>query len=177
MIFSYFISSRETGDGYFGIRAYISDKLDKINSSNLAVAAQQPAPDFSLPLTDGSEAKLSELLQDKEDHGLSFMIGMKNESIDSLKGDDYEGKQVARYIFIVADNEKGPYPGAQIHLYNDNVDETLTTDDDGMVTYYTENAQELKVELLNLPEGYTSNADEIAVGMESGIKLITIEKK
>ena len=123
--------------GFLGLRAYIADKLGQINSSNLAVSAHQKAPDFTLPLTDGSEAKLSELLQDKEvvvlnifaswcgpckeefpgmenvyekykdkmeiiavtgyeddtmddmiqykeDHGLSFMVGMKNESIDSL---------------------------------------------------------------------------------------------
>ena len=254
--------------GFLGLRAYIADKLGQINSSNLAVSAHQKAPDFTLPLTDGSEAKLSELLQDKEvvvlnifaswcgpckeefpgmenvyekykdkmeiiavtgyeddtmddmiqykeDHGLSFMVGMKNESIDSLKvggfpttyiidrngdivfsmsgafqneeefekivtslmGDDYEGKQIARYIFAVVDKDKGSVPGAQIRLYSDTADETLTTDDNGSATYYTENAQELKVEILNLPEGYTSNADEITVGLESGFKLITIGKE
>ena len=37
----------------------------------------------------------------------------------------------------------------------------LTTDEDGMASYYTEDPQNLKVEILNLPAGYTSNADEI----------------
>lgn len=254
--------------GYMGLRALIQSKIDKINSSNLAVAAHQQAPDFTLPLTDGSEAKLSELLQDKEvvvlnifaswcgpceaefpemesvyskykdkmeivavtgyeddtmedmirykeDHELSFKVGKKNESIDSLKvggfpttyiidrngnivfcmsgafrdeeefekvvtalmGDDYEGKQIAIYTFIVADNDKCPAAGVQIHLFNDTVDETITTDEYGMAEYYTENAGEFKVELLNLPEGYTSNADEIKVGVESGIKMINIMKQ
>ena len=30
-----------------------------------------------------------------------------------------------------------------------------------MASYYTEDPQNLKVEILNLPAGYTSNADEI----------------
>jgi len=30
---------------------------------------------------------------------------------------------------------------------------------------------------LNLPDGYTSNADSITLGIESGTKMITIEKK
>ena len=52
--------------GYFTIKSFIQSKLDKVNSIDLSVAAAQQAPDFALPLTDGSEAKLSELLQDKE---------------------------------------------------------------------------------------------------------------
>ena len=124
--------------GYFGLRALIMSKMDEINSVSLATTRGQEAPDFALPLTDGSEAKLSELLQDKEvvvlnifaswcgpckeefpdmektyqkykdkmeivavtgdpddtmddmakykeEHGLSFSVGLKNESIDSLK--------------------------------------------------------------------------------------------
>ena len=87
---------------------------------------------------------MDDMIQYKEDHGLSFMVGMKNESIDSLKvggfpttyiidrngdivfsmsgafqneeefekivtslmGDDYEGKQIARYIFAVLHRER-----------------------------------------------------------------------
>ena len=52
--------------GYFGLRALIRSKMDEINSVSLATTRGQEAPDFALPLTDGSEAKLSELLQDKE---------------------------------------------------------------------------------------------------------------
>ena len=255
--------------GYFAIKSFIQSKLDKVNSIDLSVAAAQQAPDFALPLTDGSEAKLSELLQDKEvvvlnifaswcgpcerefpeiekvyrkykdkmevvavsgdlmldtmddmvkykeEHSLSFPVGMKNESIDSLKiggfpttyiidrngnivfsqsggfrseedfekvvtslmGDDYQGKQIALYNFTVVDKENGPAPNMQIHLYSDTVDETLTTDEKGMASYFTENAQDLKVEIVNLPDGYTSNADNLKVGLESGLKLITISKK
>ena len=254
--------------GYFAIKSFIQSKLDKVNSIDLSVAAAQQAPDFALPLTDGSEAKLSELLQDKEvvvlnifaswcgpcerefpeiekvyrkykdkmevvavsgdlmldtmddmvkykeEHSLSFPVGMKNESIDSLKiggfpttyiidrngnivfsqsggirseedfekvvtslmGDDYQGKQIALYNFTVVDKENGPAPNMQIHLYSDTVDETLTTDEKGMASYFTENAQDLKVEIVNLPDGYTSNADNLKVGLESGLKLITISK-
>ena len=168
-----------------------------------------------IAVTGYEDDTMDDMIQYKEDHGLSFMVGMKNESIDSLKvggfpttyiidrngdivfsmsgafqneeefekivtslmGDDYEGKQIARYIFAVVDKDKGSVPGAQIRLYSDTADETLTTDDNGSATYYTENAQELKVEILNLPEGYTSNADEITVGLESGFKLITMGKE
>jgi hypothetical protein len=45
-----------------------------------------------------------------------------------------------------------------------------------MANYYTEDAHDLKVEILNLPEGYTSNIDEITVGLDSGAKMITIER-
>ena len=79
-------------------------------------------------------------------------------------------------IFYTMDKDKQLVPGMQIHLSSDTVDETLTTDESGKASYYTENAQELKVEILNLPEGYTSNADEVRVGLDSGIKVITIEK-
>ena len=92
-------------------------------------------------------------------------------------GDDYEGKQIALYNFIVVNEDKGPASGMQIRLYNDTVDETLTVGDDGTVSYYTEDAQDLNVEVLNLPEGYTSNADGLKIGLDSGTKVINIVKK
>ena len=255
--------------GYLGLRALVQDQMSKVNDINLSVSKGQEAPDFALPLTDGSEAKLSELLKDKEvvvlnifaswcgpcekefpdmektyqkykdkmeivavsgdlvldemedmvkykeEHNLSFLIGMKNESIDSLKvggfpttyiidrngrivfsqsgaflhegdfekvvtslmGDDYEGKQVALYNFYVTNKDKDRAPGIEIRLYNDTVDETITTGEDGIASYFTQDAQDLKIEILNLPDGYTSNADSITLGIESGTKMITIEKK
>lgn len=255
--------------GYLGLRALVQDQMKKVNNINLSVAKGQEAPDFALPLTDGSEAKLSELLKDKEvvvlnifaswcgpcekefpdmektyqkykdkmeivavsgdlvldemedmvkykeEHNLSFLIGMKNESIDSLKvggfpttyiidrngrivfsqssaflhegdfekvvtslmGDDYEGKQVALYNFYVTNNDKDRVSGIEIRLYNDTVDETITIGEDGIASYFTQDAQDLKIEILNLPDGYTSNADSITLGIESGTKMITIEKK
>ena len=255
--------------GYLGLRALVQDQMKKVNNINLSVAKGQEAPDFALPLTDGSEAKLSELLKDKEvvvlnifaswcgpcekefpdmektyqkykdkmeivavsgdlvldemedmvkykeEHNLSFLIGMKNESIDSLKvggfpttyiidrngrivfsqssaflhegdfekvvtslmGDDYEEKQVALYNFYVTNKDKDRAPGIEIRLYNDTVDETITTGEDGIASYFTQDAQDLKIEILNLPDGYTSNADSITLGIESGTKMITIEKK
>ena len=255
--------------GFFGLRALVQDQMSKVNNINLSMTRGQEAPDFALPLTDGSEAKLSELLKDKEvvvlnifaswcgpcekefpdmektyqkykdkmeivavsgdlvldemedmvkykeEHNLSFPIGMKNESIDSLKiggfpttyiidrngrivfsqssaflhegdfekvvtslmGDDYEGKQVALYNFYVTKNDKDRVSGIEIRLYNDTVDETITTGEDGLASYFTQDAQDLKIEILNLPDGYTSNADSITLGIESGTKMITIEKK
>ena len=255
--------------GFFGLRALVQDQMSKVNNINLSMTRGQEAPDFALPLTDGSEAKLSELLKDKEvvvlnifaswcgpcekefpdmektyqkykdkmeivavsgdlvldemedmvkykeEHNLSFLIGMKNESIDSLKvggfpttyiidrngrivfsqssaflhegdfekvvtslmGDDYEGKQVALYNFYVTNKDKDRAPGIEIRLYNDTVDETITTGEDGIASYFTQDAQDLKIEILNLPDGYTSNADSITLGIESGTKMITIEKK
>ena len=255
--------------GYLGLRALVQDQMKKVNDINLSVSKGQEAPDFALPLTDGSEAKLSELLKDKEvvvlnifaswcgpcekefpdmektyqkykdkmeivavsgdlvldemedmvkykeEHNLSFLIGMKNESIDSLKvggfpttyiidrngrivfsqssaflhegdfekvvtslmGDDYEGKQVALYNFYVTNKDKDRVSGIEIRLYNDTVDETITTGEDGIASYFTQDAQDLKIEILNLPDGYTSNADSITLGIESGTKMITIEKK
>ena len=254
--------------GFFALRAFLKSKLENMTTPDLSSSISQQAPDFALPLTDGSEAKLSELLKDnevvvlnifaswcgpckkefpymesvyekykdkmeivavsgdlvldemedmikyKEEHGLTFQVGMKNESIDSLTvggfpttyiidrngniayartgafpdeeefekvvtslmGDDYGGKQIASYTFYVVDKDKQLVPGMQIHLSSDTVDETLTTNESGSVSYYTENAQDLKVEILNLPEGYTSNADEIRVGLDSGPKMITIGK-
>ena len=255
--------------GYLGLRALVKEQMSKVNDIHLSVAKGQEAPDFALPLTDGSEAKLSELLKDKEvvvlnifaswcgpcekefpdmektyqkykdkmeivavsgdlvldemedmvkykeEHNLSFPIGMKNESIDSLKiggfpttyiidrngrivfsqssaflhegdfekvvtslmGDDYEGKQVALYNFYVTNKDKDRVSGIEIRLYNDTVDETITTGEDGIASYFTQDAQDLKIEILNLPDGYTSNADSITLGIESGTKMITIEKK
>ena len=254
--------------GYFGLRAFIQSKMDQINSISLSTTKGQEAPDFALPLTDGSEAKLSELLQDKEvvvlnifaswcgpckeefpdmektyrkysdkmeivavtgdpddtmddmakykeEHGLSFPVGVKNESIDSLEvggfpttyiidrngrivysqasafrsgedfekvvtalmGDDYEGKQVALYTFIVANEDKGPASGVQIRLYNDTTDETVTADDDGIASYFTEDAQDLSVELLGLPDGYTSNAGDIKLGLDSGVRIQVIRRQ
>ena len=255
--------------GYLGLKALVQNQMSKVNDINLSVTRGQQAPDFALPLTDGSEAKLSELLKDKEvvvlnifaswcgpckkefpdmektyqkykdkmdivavsgdtvldsmddmikykeEHNLSFLIGMKNESIDSLKvggfpttyiidrngrivfsqssaflhegdfekvvtslmGDDYEGKQVALYNFYVTNKDKDRAPGIEIRLYNDTVDETITTGEDGIASYFTQDAQDLKIEILNLPDGYTSNADSITLGIESGTKMITIEKK
>ena len=254
--------------GFFALRALILSKLENMETPDISSSLAQQAPDFALELTDGSQAKLSELLKDnevvvlnifaswcgpckkelpemeavyekykdkmeivavsgdltlddmddmikyKEEHGLTFMVGMKNESIDSLTvggfpttyiidrngniayartsafvqsgefekvvtslmGDDYSGKQIASYTFYVMDDDKQMVPGMQIHLSSDTVDETLTTGEDGMASYFTEAAQDLKVEVLNLPEGYTSNADEIRVGMDSGVKVITIGK-
>ena len=255
--------------GYLGLKALVQNQMSKVNDINLSVTRGQQAPDFVLPLTDGSEAKLSELLKDKEvvvlnifaswcgpcekefpdmektyqkykdkmeivavsgdtvldsmddmikykeEHNLSFLIGMKNESIDSLKvggfpttyiidrngrivfsqssaflhegdfekvvtslmGDDYEGKQVALYNFYISRKDNGPVSGIAIRLYNDTVDETITTGEDGIASYFTKDAQDLKIEVVNLPDGYTSNADSITLGIESGTKMITIEKK
>ena len=255
--------------GYLGLKALVQNQMSKVNNINLSVTRGQQAPDFALPLTDGSEAKLSELLKDKEvvvlnifaswcgpckkefpdmektyqkykdkmeivavsgdtvldsmddmikykeEHNLSFLIGMKNESIDSLKvggfpttyiidrngrivfsqssaflhegdfekvvtslmGDDYEGKQVALYNFLVLNTDKERVSGIEIRLYNDTVDETITTGEDGIASYFTKDAQDLKIEVVNLPDGYTSNADSITLGIESGTKMITIEKE
>lgn len=255
--------------GYLGLKALVQNQMSKVNNINLSVTRGQQAPDFALPLTDGSEAKLSELLKDKEvvvlnifaswcgpckkefpdmektyqkykdkmeivavsgdtvldsmddmikykeEHNLSFLIGMKNESIDSLKvggfpttyiidrngrivfsqssaflhegdfekvvtslmGDDYESKQVALYNFLVLNTDKERVSGIEIRLYNDTVDETITTGEDGIASYFTQDAQDLKIEILNLPDGYTSNADSITLGIESGTKMITIEKE
>ena len=255
--------------GYLGLKALVQNQMSKVNDINLSVTRGQQAPDFALPLTDGSEAKLSELLKDKEvvvlnifaswcgpckkefpdmektyqkykdkmeivavsgdtvldsmddmikykeEHNLSFLIGMKNESIDSLKvggfpttyiidrngrivfsqssaflhegdfekvvtslmGDDYEGKQVALYNFLVLNTDKERVSGIENRLYNDTVDETITTGEDGIASYFTQDAQDLKIEILNLPDGYTSNADSITLGIESGTKMITIEKE
>ena len=254
--------------GYFALRAFVKSKMDQINTSNLSSSVGQEAPDFALELTDGSEAKLSELLKDnevvvlnvfaswcgpcerefpemeavyekhkdkmeivavsgdlalddmddmikyKEEHNLTFPVGMKSESIDSLTvagfpttyiidrngnvayartgafqsgeefeqivtalmGDDYKGKQIASYTFFVKDSDNKLLPDVQIRLFSDTVDETITTGENGAASYYTENAQDMKVEILNLPEGYTSNADEITVGLESGVRMITIKK-
>ena len=52
--------------GFFGLRALVQDQMSKVNNINLSMTRGQEAPDFTLPLTDGSEAKLSELLKDKE---------------------------------------------------------------------------------------------------------------
>ena len=97
--------------------------------------------------------------------------------VTSLMGDDYEGKQVALYNFYVTNNDKDRVSGIEIRLYNDTVDETITTGEDGIASYFTQDAQDLKIEILNLPDGYTSNADSITLGIESGTKMITIEKK
>ena len=166
-------------------------------------------------VTGDPDDTMDDMAKYKEEHGLSFPVGVKNESIDSLEvggfpttyiidrngrivysqasafrsgedfekvvtalmGDDYEGKQVALYTFIVANEDKGPASGVQIRLYNDTTDETVTTDDDGIASYFTEDAQDLSVELLNLPDGYTSNAGGIKVGLESGVRMINIQKK
>ena len=159
--------------------------------------------------------EMEDMVKYKEEHNLSFLIGMKNESIDSLKvggfpttyiidrngrivfsqssaflhegdfekvvtslmGDDYEGKQVALYNFYVVNKDKDRLSDIKIRLYNDTVDEMITTGEDGLASYFTQDAQDLKIEILNLPEGCTSNADSIALGIESGTKMITIEKK
>ena len=97
--------------------------------------------------------------------------------VTALMGDDYAGKQIASYNFIVSNTDRSPAAGIQIRLYNDTIDETITTGDDGKASYYTEDAQDLNIELLNLPEGYTSNAGDIKVGLDSGLRMITIEKK
>jgi hypothetical protein len=91
-------------------------------------------------------------------------------------GDDYEGKQVALYNFLVLNTDKERVSGIEIRLYNDTIDETITTGEDGIASYFTQDAQDLKIEILNLPDGYTSNADSITLGIESGTKMITIEK-
>ena len=65
----------------------------------------------------------------------------------------------------------------QIRLYNDTTDETVTADDDGIASYFTEDAQDLSVELLGLPDGYTSNAGDIKLGLDSGVRMITIHKE
>ena len=124
--------------GFFALRALILSKLENMGTPDISSSVAQQAPDFALELTDGSQAKLSELLKDnevvvlnifaswcgpckkefpemeavyekykdkmeivavsgdltlddmddmikyKEEHGLTFMVGMKNESIDSL---------------------------------------------------------------------------------------------
>ena len=126
--------------GYFALRAFIQSKIDNMNKNapDLSSSIVQKAPDFTLELTDGSEAKLSELLQEnevvvlnifaswcgpcekefpemeavyekykdkmeivavsgdlvldsmddmikyKEEHGLTFLVGMKDESIYSF---------------------------------------------------------------------------------------------
>ena len=149
---------------------------------------------------------MDDMVKYKEEHSLSFPVGMKNESIDSLKiggfpttyiidrngnivfsqsggfrseedfekvvtslmGDDYQGKQIALYNFTVVDKENGPAPNMQIHLYSDTVDETLTTDEKGMASYFGQGRRQ--------SYGFTSNADNLKVGLESGLKLITISK-
>ena len=52
--------------GCFALRAFVQSKIESMGAPDLSSSFAQKAPDFALPLTDGSEAKLSELLQDHE---------------------------------------------------------------------------------------------------------------
>ena len=257
--------------GYIGLRIWIKNYLkehpEKL-STDLSSSIAQDAPDFTLPLTDGSEANLSELLKDhevvvlnifaswcgpcknefpeiekvyqkykdkmeivavsgdttldsmedmvkyKEEHSLSFLVGMKNESIDSLQvpgvpttyiidrngkiafsqtgsfqsaedfekvvtslmGNDYTENEVALYTFVVMTSDNKPCPGVQVNLTSDTVNETLTTNENSMVTYFTENPQDFKVTLSGLPDGYVSEETEVTTGLNSGYKILYVTK-
>ena len=257
--------------GYFALRASFRKYLEEhpeVISTDVSSTISQDAPDFTLPLTDGSEAKLSELLKDhevvvlnifaswcgpckfefpeiekvyqkhndkmeivavsgdtvldsmedmvkyKEEYGLSFLVGMSNESIDSLNvpgfpttyiidrngkiafsqvgsfrsaedfekvvtalmGDNYVEKQVALYTFVVMTSDNKPCPGVQVNLTSDTVNETLTTNENSMATYFTENPQDFKVTLSGLPDGYVSEETEVTTGLDSGYKILYVTK-
>ena len=49
--------------GFFALRALILSKLENMETPDISSSLAQQAPDFALELTDGSQAKLSELLK------------------------------------------------------------------------------------------------------------------
>lgn len=77
-------------------------------------------------------------------------------------GDTYQEKQVALYTFTVSTKYGSPIANAQIHLHSASVDETLTTDSEGLAYYFTENPEELEVSIVSLPGSYTADKGVLA---------------
>ena len=91
-------------------------------------------------------------------------------------GDNYVEKQVALYTFVVMTSDNKPCPGVQVNLTSDTVNETLTTNENSMATYFTENPQDFKVTLSGLPDGYVSEETEVTTGLNSGYKILYVTK-
>ena len=96
--------------------------------------------------------------------------------VTALMGDNYVEKQVALYTFVVMTSDNKPCPGVQVNLTSDTVNETLTTNENSMATYFTENPHDFKVTLSGLPDGYVSEETEVTTGLNSGYKILYVTK-
>ena len=96
--------------------------------------------------------------------------------ISSEQATDYTENEVALYTFVVMTSDNKPCPGVQVNLTSDTVNETLTTNENSMATYFTENPQDFKVTLSGLPDGYVSEETEVTTGLNSGYKILYVTK-
>ena len=98
--------------------------------------------------------------------GAIYNPEMQEKVFTAFTGDDYQEKQVTLYTFVVGTKEGEIIPDAQLLLHSDNVEEIVTTDEDGAAYYCTENPEDIEVTVLSLPGNHT--ADDGVVARTSG---------
>lgn len=80
----------------------------------------------------------------------------------AFMGDDYQEKHVALYTIMVGTKQGEIVPDAQLMLHSDTVEEILTTDENGIAYYYTENPEVIEIMIMSLPGNYTGEDGVVA---------------
>ena len=98
--------------------------------------------------------------------------------VNAFTGDDYEEKQVALYTLYAWEKDGTPIPGVEVEVTSAAETQTLATGEDGTVSCFVENPQDVKVTVIAAPEGYSIKS-EAAAGLDktsSWVKLDVVKK-
>ena len=96
--------------------------------------------------------------------------------VNTFVGDDYQERQLGYYSFYAYDS-KEYIPGVEISVTSESGTQTYTTNEEGLVHVFTDKAEDLKVKIISVPDGYKIDGDsEISSGLISTyIKLPVVK--
>ena len=96
--------------------------------------------------------------------------------VTTFMGDAYQPRQLGYYTFMAAAGRNG-VPGVTFTVSSGKGEETFTTGENGKCEVFTDQPEDLKVKIIEVPEGYSIDGDgEIMSGTGSTCIFLPVKK-
>ena len=96
--------------------------------------------------------------------------------VTTFMGEDYQPRQLGYYTFM-AFAGRNTVPGVRFTVTSGKGEETFTTGEDGKCDVFTDQPEDLKVKIIEVPEGYSIDGDgEIMSGTGSTCIFLPVKK-